>query len=238
MTKTQIDQPTHLLVHPETGTLLEPLFTWHGGNVYPVFGGAPEGEDDGASDSEPTTDDTDTDDGEDDSKEGSDSVSRAEFDALTKRLSAADKKRDEAEKLLKKIEDGKKDELTKATERVEELEKQQVASNKELADLRLQNAFLSATTGVTWHDPGDALALAERKGYLDGVVDESGKVDSKVLAAKLKEMAKASPHLVKTEATTGTGSTAPTGAPVGGKGGKKTTNGEPNLSRYDRHLQL
>jgi hypothetical protein len=240
-TTIQIDQLTKDDQLEDTVAQLKPLFTWRGQAVYPVFGAEGEGEGEGGPDGEPD-DDADDDAGEeDDSGDSSSTVTQAEYDRLKRQLQAADKGKAEMEKRLRAIEDGKKDELTKATERVQELEKAQEVSTKEIADLRLQNAFLTADTGITWHDPGDALALAERKGYLDEVVDEDGKVDSGKLTAKLKELAKAKPHLVKTgkdDADKGgkdSGSGKATGSKVGSKGtGGKDTG--PDLSRYERHL--
>lgn len=230
MTTIQNDPQAKEDLHRNVGAMLQPLFTWRGKAIYPVFGASqPAGE----SDSEPKTDEEE--DKETPEASGGDTVDRADFEKLRSQLSAADKRRTEAETKLKELDDAKKDELTKATERAEQLEKVTQAQDKEIADLRLQNAFLTADTGIEWHDPGDALALAERKGYLDGVVVE-GKVDSKTLATKLKELAKASPHLVKTD-TKEEPKKPPvrTGAPVGGKpnGGKDEG---PDLSRYSRLL--
>lgn len=241
MSDTQIDQPESSELHPSRWAGLAPLFTWRGLDVYPVFGA--EGDEDGGDDANSDSDDSDEDatgDGED--EEGSGAVTREEFDKLRKQLSASDKNRAAAEKKLKEIEDGKKDELTKATERAEELEKQNGQLNKDLAEARLQNAFLSANTGITWHDPADALALAERQGYLAEVVGEDGKVDSGKLAAKLKELAKAKPHLVKTsdgesgKSKKDEAPKTPTGAPVGSKG--SGTNGKKDdvPARYGKHF--
>jgi len=229
----QIDQlvtgkPLH-----NTRAVLAPLFTWQGMDVYPVFGAEGEGGTDDDPDSEPD-DDEETDGGEGEGGTGSGTVSREEFEALRKQLSAADKNKSAAEKKLKEIEDAKKDELTKATERATELEKQMEKQGQELADLRLQNAFLTADTGITWHDPADALALAERQGYLAEVVGEDGKVDAGKLGTKLKELAKAKPHLVKTGKQEEPKGNTATGAKVGGKG--KAGKDEPDLSRYDRLL--
>lgn len=237
----QIDQPkTSRTLSAGIGASLKPLFTWHGMDVYPVFGA--EGDDDDDDDQNSGSgDDDETGTGTGTQDDGSGTVSRADFDKLRGQLSAADKSRAAAEKRLKEIDDKGKDELTKATERVTELEKAREADSKEIADLRLQNAFLTSDTGITWHDPADALALAERQGYLAEVVGEDGKVDQAKLNTKLKELAKAKPHLVKT-GSDDQGSKdkdkekiAPTGSKVGSKGGKGSSD-EPDLSRYSRLL--
>lgn len=245
MTKTLFDQPTKDELATNTGPLLAPLFTWRGRDVYPVFGAEGDGDGDGGEpDSEPDADDADTDDGKGDAKDGGEQpVSRAEFDQLRKQLSAADKKRADAEKRLKDIDDAKKDELTKATERAEALEKTVTAQSKQLSEMLLQNAFLVADTGITWHDPADALDIAERRGYLDGVIGEDGKVDSKVLGTKLKELAKAKPNLVKEAAQNGTSTStkeepkSPTGQKVGSKGTSGTKAEDKIPSRYDKFLR-
>lgn len=244
MTMIQHDQPTEdVRLHPRTGELLKPLFMWHGGAVWPVLGGA-DGDDDDSADADSDSDDTDTGDdtGDGDGKDGSkDQVSREDFDKLRKQLQASDKNKAALEKRMKELDDKDKSELVKATERVTELEDTITKQSKELGDLRLQNAFLSADTGVTWHDPGDALALAERKGYLSEVVGEDGKVDSDKLKTKLKEMAKASPHLVKSGGSSDSGSggsnsvSTKTGGAVGTKSKGNQDKG-PDLSRYSRFL--
>jgi hypothetical protein len=232
-TNTLIDQPKlEGKLPPGTGTLLAPLFTWRGRDVYPVFGAEGEGEgvDDPDSDSD---DDNDAGTGEGAESKGADTVSREEFETLRRQLSASDKNKSAAEK---KLEDAKKDEFTKTTERVAELEKTNAQQAKDLADMRLQNAFLTAETGITWHDPADALDVAERRGYLAEVVDEEGKVNTAKLTAKLKELAKAKPHLVKdgSESKEKDKPAGPTGSKVGG-GNKKASDG-PDLSRYGRLL--
>jgi hypothetical protein len=234
----QIDQPnTPSKLPAGIGAKLAPLFMWQGQAVYPVFGAEGEGEDGDDSNSDSNDDGTD-DTGDGAEGKGAETVTREEFDKLRAQLSAADKNKSAAEKRLKEIEDQKKDELTKATELVAELQKKQASDAKELAELRLQTAFLRSNTGITWHDPADALDVAERRGYLAEVVDEDGKVDEAKLTSKLKELAKAKPHLVKTgseEQNKDTKKTPPTGSKVGGK--SNTSKDEPDLTRYDRLLQ-
>lgn len=239
MTNTQNDQPYAAEGCTTYQDLLAPLFTWRGRDIYSVCGAEGDDGDDDGSDGDPDSDGEDTG-GTGATTDGSGTVTREEFDQLRNQLSAADKRRDAAEKKLKDLDDAKKDELTKATERAQELEKTVQQRDKDIAELRLQNAFLTAETGITWHDPADALALAERQGYLAEVVAEDGKVDQGKLKVKLKELAKAKPHLVKTD-------TAPEGSktkedpkpPTGQKVGSKGTNGktgEPALpSRYDKY---
>lgn len=239
MTNTPYDQSTKEKAVLDTGSRLTPLFTWRGLDVYPVFGA--EGDDDGGAKPDSGPDDAKEEDTGEGSPEGaSETVSLDKFKQLERQLSANDKARVELEKKLKEIDDAKKDELTKATERADELEKTVQQRDKDIAELRLQNAFLTAETGITWHDPADALALAERQGYLAEVVAEDGKVDQGKLKVKLKELAKAKPHLVKADTAPEGGKTKedpkpPTGQKVGSKGTNGKT-GEPALpSRYDKY---
>lgn len=238
MTTIQNDQQAAEQGELTPRAVLAPLFTWRGMDVYPVRGSEDDDSTDDDSDSEPGDGDA-GEGGESGSEGSSDTVSREDFLKLQNQLKAADKRRDEAEKRLKKIDDANKDELTKATERAAEFEKQVKERDGEIADLRLQNAFLTAETGITWHDPGDALALAERKGYLEGVVDEDGKVDSKKLGAKLKEMAGKHSYLVKTGADSDNGGEdkpPASGGKVGSKGKKADEAKIPD--RYNKFLKI
>jgi hypothetical protein len=238
MTKIQYDQLGKEEAASRMGSVVLPLFRWHGMDVYPVWGAEGDDDPDTDPDSEPGSGEGGGT-GEGDDKSGSETVSREDFLKIQAQLSAADKKRTEAEKALKKIEDAKKDELTKATERAEELEKRVADQDKVLAELRLQNAFLSADAGVQWHDNGDALVLAERKGYLADVVGDDGAVDAKKLAVKLKEMASKHPHLVKADSDNGSSEDKPKPPASGTKVGSKTKTGkdEPDISRYAHRFQ-
>jgi hypothetical protein len=235
MTNTQNDVLRVTTESQKSGFDLAPLFTWQGRNVYPIFGA--EGEEGGEGEPNGESDDDDTTEtGEDGEDGGTGQVSREDFDKLRRQLSAADKGRSAAEKRLKEIDDANKDELTKATERAEELTKQNAKQAEEIAGLRLQNAFLSADTKITWHDPADALALAERQGYLAEVIGEDGKVDTGKLKTKLTELAKAKPHLVKDDGGRKEETPkAPTGQKIGSKVNGKT--GDDKVpSRYDKYL--
>lgn len=215
-----------LRTHPHTGEPVKPLYTRRNGSVvWPVMGASPDDssnggtgtEGQGGTEGEGSEGQDGTDGGA--GSDGSQPVSQADFDRLKAHLAEADRKRQAAEGELKKINDAKKDDLTKAQERVAELEQVNEASAKEIAQLRLDNAFLRANE-VTWHDPKAALLVAEREGYLEGVVKD-GKVDEKALASKLKDLAKAKEYLVK-KSSNDQQTPPPSGGAVGsgGKGGK------------------
>lgn len=228
-----------LKIHPRTGEPVRPLYRRPNGRlVWPVMGASPDDlsnggtgtEGQGGTGTEGTEGQTGGTEGGDGS-EGDKPVSRADFERLEKHLAEADRKRTAAEEALKKIEDAKKDDLTKAQERLQELEKADEANKAEIAQLRLDNAFLSVND-ITWHSKKQALKLAASEGYLEGVIKD-GKVDEKALAGKLKEFAKANAHLVKTEG--GQQQTPPpSGGAVGssGKGGQGSTDEAKLKQRY------
>lgn len=216
-----------LRTHPHTGEPVKPLYTRPDGrHVWPVMGASPDDPSNGGgTDGEQGGTGSEGGEGEEEGEGGSGSdgekpVSRAEFDRLQEHLRQADKKRADAEAALKKIEDAKKDDLTKAQERVAELEKANEAQGTEIAQLRLDNAFLRSNE-VTWVNPKHALKLAEAEGYLEGIIKD-GKVDEKALGGKLKEFAKANEHLVKKGTEEQQTPPPPSGGAVGsgGKGGK------------------
>lgn len=229
------------MTHPHTGEPIKPVYVWRDGRVsWPVMGASPDDpSNSGTGDGVPeggTVGDGGTGTPAESTGEADKPVSREEFARLQQHLSEADKKRTAAEAKLKEIEDGKKDELTKATEKVAELEKSNATKDSELTKLRLQNAFLSVNGDdkVEWHDPEEALGVAERNGYLEGVVKDDGKVDSKALGKKLKELAAAKAYLVK-KGTEEQQTPPPSGGAVG-SGSKGNTNGAPEeaalKSRY------
>jgi hypothetical protein len=162
---------------------------------------------------------------------------------MREHLSQADKKRAEAEKerdalaqRLKEFEDKDKSELERATARVQELEKKAAEQDSELADLRLQNAFLTVNN-VTWHDPAAALLLAQREGFLDGVVGQDGKVDQAKLKTKLEQLAKQKEYLVKKDAGTPPPPPPPSGSGVG-SGSRTPSNSTPEEKALKERYRL
>lgn len=150
---------------------------------------------------------------------------REHLSAADRKREAAEKARDEALAKLKEIEDKDKSELEKTTERVVQLEQEVAKRDSELAKLRLENAFLTVND-IQWHDNEDALRAAEMGGYLEDVVKD-GKVDQGKLKAKLKQLAEKKRHLVK--ATTGEAPPpGPSGAPLGSGQRPPNNNGEPD----------
>lgn len=202
--------------HPLTGEPIKPVGFINGMAIWPICGGAPD--DDDADDD--NTDDGGQDDTSDDTDSGGDDkgdvISRAEYEELKKRMVAADKRAAALEQEKKKAEDAKKDELTKATDRVGELEQENATLLKQVSGLNLQVAFLSANNH-DWHDPEEALASAERNGYLDDAIGEDGSVDKVRLGKALDRLAKEKKFLVRDKKNKDQQDDGPSGSPAGGR---------------------
>jgi Phage minor structural protein GP20 len=191
--------------HPLTGETFVPLmFCKDGRPVWPIMGGSegpPEG---GGSGSEgqgngSTSGTTDSGDGTGGSggqtgDTGETTVSRADHDALQRRMQQTDRQNSELQQKLKDIEDKDKSELDKATGRVAELEQTVTKLGDELKRLRLNNAIL-VSPKHTWHDPRDVLReLSEDESVS---IDDDGKVSG--VEAALDKLAKAKPYLLKAD---------------------------------------
>lgn len=234
--------------HPVTGLPLKPIYVRRDGVVFwPMIGAAPEddaGSGQGAGNSGTTDGGTAGDGGAGDSGgDGTstkpDTVSKEDFERIRLQLSASDKRRDEAEKKLKEIEDKDKDELTKAAEKVQELEKQNSQLLTDLAQTRMELAFVSVNT-VTWHNPKTALRTARDEGLLEGVTKEDGTVDESKMKKALDGLVKTHAYLVKSGGEERQAGGASTGQPVG-SGARGNGAGGPNEAelkrRYGRVLQ-
>jgi len=146
---------------------------------------------------------------------------------VEERMKAADRRATEAEKKVKEYEDKDKSDTERSAERIKELEAATSAKDKEIRDLRLQNAFLSSND-QSWHDPDLAVQHAD----LSEVLNDDGSVDKKALKRALDALAKDKPFLVK--ATTAEPETpgGPSGEPVGtGKTKSKKTIDEDALRK-------
>lgn len=185
------------LVHPAWG---RPLFIDGSGRPVYLGRGADGTDDDGEADGDSGTegDEGDDTDGDKDEKDKKDKEPGSEADAevYRRKMKLADKRAADAEQRLKALEDKDKDALEVATRKLQEAEAKNVELNDKLKEQSLQNAFLLVNEH-TWVDPGDALDLARRRGFLDDVQDEDGVVDDKLLKRKLAEFAKAKPNMVQ-----------------------------------------
>lgn len=184
----------------------------NGRAIWPVRGGSSD-DDSNASWSKDKTDsdeddeeDSDKDKSEDDNKEDeksdsdkeskkSDAISREDYEALKRRMQAADRNAATIAAKLKEYEDKDKTDLQRASEERDSLKEENETLKEAISKLRISNAFLASNT-YTWHDPEDALNALD----VDSItIDDDGKVDKKTLKAAIKAVAEAKPHWIKTE---------------------------------------
>jgi hypothetical protein len=220
-----IDTPPIMRRHPLTGKPIEPVGVVGNKVIYPIMGGAPDGDDDGNNDDgsqdggsgDTGSGDTGDNGGSGDSGTTDPAELLRRLEETERRMKAADKRADAAEKKIKEQEDAKKDELTKATDELTEAQQKIDTLTKENTSLKLKNAFLTANKH-SWHDPDTALALADNGGYLDGVIDEEdGTVDKKALGSALDRLAKDKAFLVKSKDKQDDSQDSPSGEPAGGR---------------------
>lgn len=174
--------------------------------------------------------DEDVDDGGDTG--GAETVSKAEHEALMRRMQAADRAKSEAEKKLQDIADKDKSELERVTQKVEQLTEENVKLKAETNTLRMENAFANYTE-TRWKKPGAALKLAKADGYLDEVLQDDGSVDTKAFNKKVSEFAKAYPELVEEKETP---TAPPSGGGVGSGGKGKGGSSDEDFRKKYRNL--
>lgn len=225
------------------GTAFQPIGYINGKPVWPVIGGADGDGDEGSSG---TGDDGDAGDGNDqgnaaagsdgtgDSSESGkaggseETVSKAEFEALKRRMQAADQRASNAETKVKDFEDKDKSDLEKANNRVEELEKRDRERDADFKALQMRDAFRDASDAeeLSWHNSG--LAMKELKQDLITVEDD-GTVKGMVNA--IKALAKDHPYLVKPKDDDDNNEGQASGGSFGGKqGGKKVVDDKNKMS--------
>jgi thiamine pyrophosphate-dependent acetolactate synthase large subunit-like protein len=150
-------------------------------------------------------------------------LSQADFDRVKNQLSAADKRREEAEQRLAAIADKDKTELDRATERAKALETELAQTREQLAMLRLERTMLAdAEWGADkWHDPEDIVARLHKavKDQTITVADD-GTPDIKQVRAFLKDTAEKRKYLVKETGTNG--ATPPASGAAVGAGDRRT----------------
>jgi hypothetical protein len=207
--------------HPEFtpfGTVFQPIGFIGGKPIWPILGGAP---DDGEGDGSQSGDGTGTEEndgnenndgqgnngdgngdgtGSESDREDAKTYSSHEYDALHRRMQAADKRAGDAEKRLKAIEDKDKSELDKLREENDELRKREEERAEEFQTLRLRDAFRDASgeKKIVWHN--STLALKELNRDLLTFEDD-GTV--KGMERAVDKLAKDHPYLVKPEEGSG-----------------------------------
>ncbi len=187
------------------------------GNVFVMEKGDDEDDDDDDAGSSGSGDSSEDDDAGGDDDDDDDGGSNSELERLRERMKAADRRAAKAEEELRERKKADQTDLENATQEVEELKGKLTALQSEVQTLRLNNAFLTAND-QDWHDADTALALAQSKGYLEGVVDEdSGDVDKKALKKALERLAKEHQYLVKSKKKEDDEPGEPSGEPAGGR---------------------
>ncbi len=225
--------------HPLTGKPIEPLGIVGNKVVWPIMGGAPDGDDDDEAKAKAEAD------AEAKAKEEADAKAKAEEDGSNKgsgslsieelaeqlektnaRMKAADKRADAAEAKIKEAERAELDEVTRLKADLEDRDKKIEELTGANAGLRLNTAFITANK-VTWHDSDTALALAQSGGYMEGVMDDEGEINKKALGSALDRLAKEKPYLVKSEKDEDGTPGSPSGQPAGGR----SENGKDDAAR-------
>ena len=142
---------------------------------------------------------------------------RAATRAAERRLQAATKQAEAAQRKVKEYEDRDKTELEKLTERAETAEQRLAEVMQQNKAMALRSAFL-AESGIDWVDPEDAVEMAMSKYGLSEVeVNDAGKADQAAVKSIIKTLSKDKPYLVNKEDS----KQGPSGGAFNGsKGGK------------------
>lgn len=157
-------------------------------------------------------------------------VTRAEFDKLRNQLSAADKKRAEAEAKVQKFEDANRSELEKAQKAAEEAAKERDSAREQLREVGIREAFRDVSETqkppLTWHNNIVAMGLLDKDLY---EMAEDGTVSG--MDKAVKALAKDHSYLLNTGKGGGEGGAS--GAPLnGGKTNAPTTDKDKLAVKY------
>lgn len=137
--------------------------------------------------------------------DGQSAVSREEFDRLRAQLAAADKARAEAQAAHAQLRDKDMPQLQKLERDFQEATAKVAEMTTAVSALRVENAFLTATSDYEWHNPSTALQLLDRSKI---TVDADGNVQG--MKDALKALATSHPYLLKPKsAETAPGTTPP-----------------------------
>jgi hypothetical protein len=135
-----------------------------------------------------------------DGKNTKGTVPQADYDAVFKRMQAADRAKIAAEKKLSDADKAKLDDVERAKIESQEAKDRADKAESALRDQKIFNAFLSHTD-ISWHDVNDAFTMLKNS-FMDGVdVDENGKVTG--IDPAVKKLAKEKAYLVKLDVDNG-----------------------------------
>jgi flagellar biosynthesis GTPase FlhF len=234
------------------GSVFEPIGWINGKPVWPVLGGADDdgaqsgnggtagdgnGDGTGQSAGEQGSDgDGKGSEGDGQSAEESDDdkpVTRAEFDRLRNQLSAADKKREEAEAKVRKFEDANKSELEKAQAERDKANEERDSAREQLLEVGIREAFRDTSEELkhSWHNTKVAMRLLDKDLYQ---VADDGTISG--MEKAVKALAKDHAYLLKA-ANSNDGGGRPSGAPLNGGGSGKPTTDKAKLAKKYRALQ-
>lgn len=141
-------------------------------------------------------------------------VSKADYEALQRRMKAADQATAAAVAKVKEFEDKNKDELTRATEEAETAKQEAAGLRKSLQVQQIANAFFGSNK-VNWHNSRRALQVLDTSNV---TIEDDGTV--KGIDAAIDKLAKSDPYLVKPG---GNDERPPSGDGKDGKGGNRGT---------------
>lgn len=122
-----------------------------------------------------------------------DTVSRADFEAVTARMKAADKRAHDLETKAKTEADAKLSEAERVAKELDETKAKLAAADKRTQDQALENSILMEPTySGKWHNPQTALSLVDRSLI---TFDDNGKPQG--VKAALDKLAKDHAYLLK-----------------------------------------
>lgn len=242
------------LRHPHTGELVRAIgYRRNGTPIWPVLGASPDDEGDGGGDGGDEDGGDDEGDGEEDGADDASDDSKGKsgkkdddeetvpkwrldrlqekFDKTHLRMTNADRRRAEVEKLMQES----KDVNPELRKELEAIKAEHGPVKAERDQLRMQVAFLTSNT-IKWKDAEAALKLADLS---EVEFDDNGRVDKRALKAALNDLAKAKPWLVDTDGTKDTGGDTDNGnttkvgtaAKNGRRKGEKDTSGREALAK-------
>lgn len=147
---------------------------------------------------------------------GPKTYSEAEYQALQRRMQAADQTAAQHQARLKEFEDANKSEIEKAQSAAQEALQRAEAAEQALLQEKINNAFL-VSNKHTWHDPETALQLLDQSQITIG---DDGQVHG--IDAAIEALAKAKPFLINAAANQQPAPPKPQGQPTGNQPPKKS----------------
>jgi|SRR6185312_3032076 len=133
--------------------------------------------------------------GQQTSTQAPETVSRADFEAVSARMQAADRAKAAAEKKLKDIEDAKLSEAERTQQELQAAKAELEAERQKNQQQALENAILmDQTYSGKWHNPKTVLQIIDRE-YRELITFDDGK--PKGVKAALDKLAKDHAYLLK-----------------------------------------